>query len=322
MSTAPIPRARIAAYLERLRDVLPTRQAASVLTEVSALIEDRVELEGGVDAPGAVDRALAALGPPERLAAALTGETVSGDVARRVAFGRLVPLVFAAHLVLAIVLTLAGAGTAFVPGIVGALPMESPLATGFGVLGIFFTDVGLVAVTLALLGRDRVPSLLHRLRLEMPGTRRDAVLALVLLGLIGLLVNVPGFRDALFALGTGEQRAPILSPEMLGLVPVLDVALVLFAVRNLLLLAAGGERIASLVVDAAASLAAALVAVLVMTRAELVRIPSGAGLTEAQARTFADLLLRVGFVVCLLGAVLLVARAVRRLLRIRELTAA
>ena len=65
-----------------------------------------------------------------------------------------------------------------------------------------------------------------------------------------------------------------------------------------------------------------VVAVLVMTRAELVRVPSGVGLTEAQARTFADLLLRVGFVVCLLGAVLLVARAVRRLLRIRELIAA
>ncbi len=171
--------------------MLPTRQAASILAEVSALIDDRVELEGGADVPGAVDRALAAVGPPERLAAALTGEAVSGDVAHRVAFGRLVPLVFAAHLVLAIVLTLTGAGTAFVPGIVGALPMESPLATGFGVLGIFFTDVGLVAVTLTLLGRDRVPALLHRLRLEMPGTRRDAGLALVLLGLVALLVNVP-----------------------------------------------------------------------------------------------------------------------------------
>ena len=168
MSTAPIPRARIAAYLERLRDVLPTRQAASVLTEVSALIEDRVELEGGADAPGAVDRALAALGPPERLAAALTGETVSGDVARRVAFGRLVPLVFAAHLVLAIVLTLAGAGTAFVPGIVGALPMESPIATGFGVLGIFFTDVGLVAVTL---GGEGASGFTADEQVAVPGSR-------------------------------------------------------------------------------------------------------------------------------------------------------
>jgi hypothetical protein len=322
MSIATDPRARVAEYLERLRDVLPARSAASVLTEVSALIEDRVELEGGTDAGGAVDRALAALGPPERLAAALTGETASGELARRVAYGRLVPLVFAAHLVLALVLTVVGAGTAFVPGIVGALPTDSPVATGFGVLGIFFIDVGLVAVVLALLGRDRVPSLLHRLRLEMPGTRRDAALSLVLLALVALLVNLPSFRDALFALGTGADRAPILAPEVLALVPFLDVALGLFALRSVLLLRAGGERVASLAVDAAASLAAAGVAVLVMTRAELVRIPSGAGLTEAQARTFADLLLRVGFVVCLVGAVLLVARAVRRLLRIRELWSA
>lgn len=322
MSTPTDPRARVADYLERLRDVLPAKSAASVLAEVSALIEDRVELEGGAETAGAVDRALAALGPPERLAAALTGETASGDVARRVAFGRLVPLVFAAHLVLAIVLTLVGAGTAFVPGIVGALPTDSPVATGFGVLGIFFIDVGIVAVALTLLGRDRVPSLLHRLRLEMPGTRRDAALSLVLLVLVALLVNVPSFRDALFALGTGEDRAPILSPEVLALVPFLDVALGLFALRNVLLLVSGGERVASLAVDAAASFAAAGVAVLVMTRTELVRIPTGAGLTEAQARTFADLLLRVGFVVCLVGAVLLVARGVRRLLRIRELWSA
>ncbi|MFO0933918.1 MAG: hypothetical protein U1E39_14610 [Planctomycetota bacterium] len=322
MSTPTDPRARVADYLERLRDVLPAKSAASVLAEVSALIEDRVELEGGAEAAGAVDRALAALGPPERLAAALTGETASGDVARRVAFGRLVPLVFAAHLVLAIVLTLVGAGTAFVPGIIGALPKDSPVATGSGVLGIFFIDVGIVAVALALLGRDRVPSLLHRLRLEMPGTRRDAALSLVLLALVALLVNVPSFRDALFALGTGDERTPILSPEVLALVPFLDVALGLFALRNVLLLVSGGERVASLAVDAAASFAAAGVAVLVMTRTELVRIPTGAGLTEAQARTFADLLLRVGFVVCLVGAVLLVARGVRRLLRIRELWSA
>lgn len=321
MNAVTDPRARITDYLERLRDVLPAKQASSVLAEVSALIEDRVELEGGSAVAGAVDRALGALGPPERLAAALTGETVSGDAARRVAFGRLVPLVFAAHLVLAIVLTVVGAGTAFVPGIVGALPTSSPVATGFGVLGIFFIDVGIVAVGLTLLGRERVPSLLHRLRLEMPGTRRDAALALVLLALVALLVNVPSFRDALFALGTGEHRSPILAPEVLALVPVLDVVLALFAVRNVLLVVSGGERVASLAVDAVASLAAAGAAVLVMTRTELVRIPTGVGLTEAQARTFADLLLRVGFVVCLLGAVLLVARAVRRGLRIRELLA-
>lgn len=306
-------------YLARLRAVVPPRQAEAVLREVAALIDERIEQEGGREAPGAVDRALAALGPAEALAAAIAGEREAGDFAERTAFRRLVPLVFGVHLLLAVVLTLAGAGTAFVPGIVGALPTDAPLSTGLGVLGIFLTDVGLVAVVVGLLGRDRVPTLLAQLRLELPGTRRDAALSLVLIVLVALLVNVPSFRDALFALGTGDARAPLLAPDLLALVPVLDAALLLLAVRNVLLLRAGGERPASVAVDALASLVLAGLCVLVMTRDELVRVPVGAGLSAEGARALADLLLRVAFVASLIAAVLLMSRAVRRGLRLRDL---
>lgn len=321
MTTPPDPRARVADYLERLRDVLPARRAASVLAEVSSLIEDRLEPEGETPSADAVERALAALGPPERLAASLTGEPAAGDAARRRAWGRLVPLVFGAHLVLAIVLTLVGAGTAFVPGLVGALPTGSPLATGFGVLGVFLTDVGLVTVTLGLLGRERVPALLHRIRLEMPGTRRDAALSLVLLALLALLVASPGVRDALLAVGAGSERRPLLAPGVADLVPFALVVIGLFAARHVLDLLAGHERLPGVVLDGVASLAGAGLAVAVLRLDELVRIPEGAGLTEHQARVFADLLLRVGSVVCLVAAVLLVARAVRRALRARDLLA-
>jgi hypothetical protein len=322
VSAPELPRARVADYLERLRDVLPPRQASSIVAEVASLIEDRIEQMGdGKDSAAAVDRALAALGSPETLATSLSGGQAAAQVATRNAFGRLLPLVFGVHLLLAIVLTVVGAGTAFVPGLIGALPTTSALATAFGVLGVFFVDVGVVVVVLALLGRDRVPALLHRVRLDVPGTRRDAILSLVLLVLIAVIVNVPKFRDALFALGAGEARSPLLSPEVLALLPACNGVILLFALRHAVLAISGTERVQGLALDALASLAAAALAVLLMTRDELVRIPGNAGLSEEQARTFSDLIVRVAFIVCLSGALLLVARSIRRLLRIRQILA-
>ena len=88
---------------------------------------------------------------------------------------------------------------------------------------------------------------------------------------------------------------------------------------HLLLLLTGVERVQGVVLDALASLAGAILAVLLMTRDELVRIPASSGLTEAQAAVFADLLFRVVFVVLLVAAILLVMRFARRILRVRQL---
>ena len=120
-------------------------------------------------------------------------------------------------------------------------------------------------------------------------------------------------------MGVGEGRSPVLAPAVTALTLAADAVLILFAVRHLLLLVAGVERVQGVLVDAMASLAGAILAVLLMTRDELVRIPPSAGLTEAQASVFADLLFRVVFVVCLVAAILLVMRFARRLLRVKQL---
>ncbi|MCC7138358.1 MAG: hypothetical protein IT460_08040 [Planctomycetes bacterium] len=318
--SAPDPAARIAAYLERLRDVLPHDRASSVTSDVAALIEDRIDAAGpAVPRAEAVERALAALGAPEALAAALAGDAAGGDAAARRAFWRLVPILFGGHLLVSVVLAVAGAGTSLLPGLVGALPTSSPLATAFGVLGIFLADVGFATVLVALLGRERAPALLHRLRLEMPGTRRDAALSLVFLALLAAILDVPAVRDRLFALGAGEGRASLLGDDALALIPFANGVLALFALRHVALLVSGGERVGTLALDALASLCAAVLAVVAMTRDALIRVPDTAGLTAAQARTLTDLLVRTVFVVALVSGVLLVARFVRRVLRIRQL---
>ncbi len=307
-------------YFARLRDMLPARQAPSVLAEVSSLLDDRLEEEGaGRDDPEAVGRALEALGSPESLATAISGGPVEIDLATRRAFGRALAVVFASHLLLAIVLTAIDAQAALVPGLVGALPHPSAWSVAFGVLGIFLVDVGALSVLFALLGRRRAPEILQRLRLEMPGTRRDAALALVLLGLVALIVNVPSIRDSLFAVGSSGARVPILAAPLLSLLPMANLVIGLFALRDVLILVAGGERPPAVAVDAVAALGGAVLAALVMTREHLVRIPEQAGLTARQADVFSDILFRVLFLVALVAAIGLVGRFARRTLRLTQL---
>jgi hypothetical protein len=309
------------AYLDRLRDMLPPSRAQDVLPEVAALIEDRVAAaeEDGLDRSSATQRALGALGTPEVLAAGLGAEGFSVDLTTRRTFGRTLAALFCAHLVLAIVLSMVGGSASLLPGIVGPLPRDGALATASGVLGIFFADAGFLLVLFGLLGRERAPALLPRVGLRMPGTRRDAVLSLVLLGLVALLIHP--FRDRLLAIGFGTERTPILAEDAVGLLPVADALLALFAVRNVFLLVSGGERVESVIADALAALAGVALAVLVLTRDQLVQLPSPP-LGEHDALVFQTLLYRVTLVVAFLSGLFLSVRFAKRALRVRELVAA
>lgn len=318
-SAAPVQRT-ISDYLDRLRDLLPPERREEIVREVGSLIDERLEADGGEAAtPEAVRRALDALGSPQALATSLAGGGLLVEGATRRAFGRALGVVFAGHLLLAIVLTVLGSGAAFVPGLVGALPRDSWGATILGVLGVFFVDAGFLLVLFTLLGQRRAPVILERLRLSAPGSRRDAAMTLVLLALVALLVHVPALRDVLFAVGDRSSRAPILSAEVLALLPAADAMLAGFALAAAAVLAAGRETVWSVLADALGSLAGAVFCVLLITRPEIVRFPSSSGLSEEQARTFADLLLRVVAVVGLVSGILLAARFVRRGLRVREI---
>jgi hypothetical protein len=320
--TAPekpvVKESAVEAYLDRLRDVLPPRRAGDVVPEVEALIEDRRQalLENEVEPEAATQRALAALGPPEVLAESLGGGGMSIDLATRRTFARTLFVLFSAHVLLAVVLSLVGGGGTLLPGIVGPLPGKSFLAIASGVLGILFADAGFLLVLYALLGRERAPAILPRLGLRMPGTRRDAALSLVLLGLVALLLHP--FRETLLAVGQGDQRSPILAPDFVSLLPVADTLLFLFALRNVFLLIAGGERLESVAADALASLAGVALAVLVLTRDQLVQLPSPP-LSEAEALVFQQLLYRVMLAVAFLAGLFLVIRFAKRAMRVKDL---
>jgi hypothetical protein len=321
-SVLPPPASQVADYLDRLRDMLPPREVRGVLAEVTALIEDRLESESeGPPTPEGTRAALRALGSPEALAASLAGDGSTIDLATRRAFTRMLAVVFAGHLLLAIILTVIGRGSTLVPGLVTALPREGLLATLCGVAGVFLSDVGLLGVVFALFGRRRAPEILLRLPLRMPVRRRDTLASLVLLVLVALLVNLPAFRDALFAVGGDAGRTPILAPDVLELIPVVDAVLFLFALRFVLQLASGTERVASVAADGLASLAGAVFCVLLMTRNELVQLPVTEGLGQHAVTLFAGLISRVVLVVSFVTSLLLVTRFVKRCLRIRQLVA-
>jgi hypothetical protein len=310
-------------YLERLRDALPPAKADAVVAEVSSLVDDRVEQNGSTRAdPVAVSAALDALGPPEALASALVGDAITIDHATRRAYGRLLAVLFAGHLLASIVLTVMGATGAIVPGLVGPLPTGSVVATAFGALGILFVDAGFLGAAFAILGRERAPAMLTRLRLSMPASRRDAATSVFLLALVAVLFNVAAVRDTVFAVGTGSARLPLLAPDAIALVPYLDVVLGLFVLRHVVLLASGGERVGSVALDALASLGATALSVLALTRDQLVRIPARASLSDDQAKVFESLLFRVLVMVLFVAGILLASRFVKRILRLRDLLAA
>jgi hypothetical protein len=309
-------------YLERLREALPAARSADVVAEVRSLIQDRLEAEQVAETdPAGVARALQSLGRPEELATALGGGSLTIDMATRRAYGRLLWIVYAAHLLISIVVTVVGKDTVLLPGLVQALPTHPFAATVLGAIGLFFLDAGLLGVLFVLFGRERAPAILPRLRLKMPGTRRDAAFSIVLLGLVAVLLNVPSIRDGIFAVGGQAGRAPILTPDALGLILVADVVLGLFLVRNVLLFAAGGESIPAIVVDALAALAGAVLGVLVMTRDALIAIPPSASLSSEQAAVFARLVYHVAVVIAFVSALLLAVRFVKRLMRAREILA-
>lgn len=325
MSATALPSAdrQVAEYLERLRDMLPARDARGVLAEVTALIEDRLESEcAGTPTPEGARTALRALGSPEALASSLVGGATTIDLATRRAFTRMLAVVFAGHLLLEIILTVIGRDSTLVPGLVSALPREGLFATLCGVVGVFFLDVGFLGVVFVFFGRRRSPEILHRLHLRMPVRRRDALASLVLLGLVALLINVSAVRDALFSVGGDAGRSPILAPDLLDLIPAADAVLMLFAVRFGLQLISGGERVGSLVADGLASLGGAGFCVLLMTRNQLVQLPATAGLSESATILFSGLISRVVLIVSFVASLLLVTRFVKRGLRLKQLLTA
>ncbi len=308
-------------YLERLRDLLPYRDGSRIVEEVDGLIEDRIEAEregGATSEDDAERRALDALGPAEHLAAELVTPPITVDLATRRTFTRLLAITFAVHLLLSIVLTVAGTGGAAIPGLLGPLPREPFAALVTSALSIFLVDTGGLFLVFALLGRGKAPRHLPVPRLRVATSRRDAVTALVLLGLVVLILHP--FRDHVFAVRDGERMVPILAPDLVSLMPFVDVALGLLAARQLAILLAGAERVTGVLADALASIALAAVLLLAATRGELVRFPE-VSLGHRGALLLSDLTTRVLLLVFVGAALFLTVRFVKRCLRLRQILA-
>jgi hypothetical protein len=308
-------------YLENLRDLLPHRDAARVLSEVEGLLLDRIdaEVQAGATPGEAESRAIAALGPPERLAEDVVAAPLRVDLATRRAFGRMLAVLFAVHLLLAIVLTVAGREGVGIPGLLAPLPTRPLVAVFSAVLSVFLLDVGALFLVFALLGRGKPPALLPQLRLREAVHPRDAVLALVLLGLIALILHP--FRDQIFAVRRYGHLQGFLGAGIVEVLPFLDAVLALFAIRQGITLLVRREHPAAVAADAVASAGLAALLVVLSTRDELVQFPSDV-LGREGAALLANLVTRAFLMLFLFAALLLAVRFVKRLLRLRQLLAA
>jgi hypothetical protein len=260
--------------------------------------------------------AIQALGSAEELATQLTSAPLVVPFSTRRLFVRLLAITFAVHLLLVVVLTAAGGTGPALPGLLGPLSTQTLGGVFTGVLSIALIDTGGLFLIFALLGRGKTPAGLPALRLRTATSRRDAALGLVLLALIALILHP--FRDEVFALRSGDRMVGFLAPDLVAVLPVFDVALALFAIRQIVILVGWGEHPLGVLADAFASLALAVGLVLAATRPDIIRFPQGA-LAPATANTLEDLVTRVFLLVFIGAALFLVVRFVKRLLRLRQL---
>jgi len=316
MNTAPPTRTD---FIEQLRDLLPSKEARRIIEDVDGLLQDRMEVEQqerGASPEEAERIAVEALGSAEELATQLIRAPLKVDFTTRRLFVRLLAITFAVHLLLAIVLTAAGGDGPALPGLLGPLSTQSLGGVFTGVLSIALIDTGALFLVFALIGRGKAPAGLPALRLRTATSRRDAALGLVLLALIWLILHP--FRNEVFALRSGDKLVGFLADDLVAVLPVFDVALVLFAIRQIVILVGWGEHPLGVLADALASLALAVGLVLAATRPETIRFPKGV-LAPATAQTLEDLVTRVFLLVFIGAALFLVVRFVKRLLRLRQL---
>ena len=304
-------------YLHRLEEVLPTQELSRVREDVDALIHDHVA--GALDADPALSqdeaeaRAIAAMGSPERLAEELgVSSSVSIPLSVRRAFVRALAVLFGGHLLLSIVLTVAGSESAAIPGLLMPLPKGPFLAVLLSVLTIFLIDAGAVLMLFATLGtRSSMPSFPH-LRMRDRWNRRDAWQGLCLVALLTVVFNV--LLDPIFSVKEGQNWTPFLSPDLKALVPYVNVALALLAARHVLTLLGKGESAAAIGADALAALAGSVLLAIAAAQGELVNMPAGA-LGEDAAHVLDSLIERVFLLVFIVAALLLLGRFVRQSLR-------
>lgn len=304
------------AFLERLSDLLPTAEVRRVRAEVEGLILDRAEaLVAAGDDPLQAERgAVAHLGTPEALADTLLNAPVTIGIATRRAFTRWLLVLTAGHLLLSILLTVGQAQSAAIPGLLAPLPISPWWATLTAALGTVLLDTGLLFVLFVLLGSRRVTLRLPSLALEPGWSRADAARAIVLVGLLLLLAHP--FRDSVFSVRHAGGSSPFLAPDLMALLPWIDLVLGLVGLRALAVLVAGGRAALALLTDAAASLAGIVLLVLASTRSEVVRLPPE--VLGGDTAAVLNLLITRAFLVIFVGAALLLTvRLVKRLIRLR-----
>lgn len=304
------------AFLERLTDLLPAADVRRVRAEVEGLILDRAEAEAatGSDPLEAERRALAHLGTPETLADTLLNAPVTIGIATRRAFTRWLLVLTAGHLLLSILLSVGQAESAAIPGLLAPLPLRPWSATLSAAVGTVLLDTGLLFVLFVLLGPRRVGLRLPSLALSPGWSRADAARALVLVALL-LLVAHP-LRDSVFSVRHAGGSSPFLAPDLVALLPWIDLVLGLVGLRALAVLVAGGRSVAALLADAAAALAGIGLLVLASTRSEVVRLPPEV-LGPDTAHVLNGLITRAFLVIFVGAALLLTVRLIKRLLRLR-----
>ena len=300
-------------YLTELADLLPAREARRVRDDVSAMILDRADAlrdaDPNMDAETAELRALDALGTPAQLAEQLAEHPVRVPWATVRAFQRTLWIVVPCHLLLAILMTVAGADGRAAGGMMGPIPAAPWPATLMAILKIALVDVGALTVLYWFLRRRSSDWRGARTPLRIT-SKQETISSLVLIALLAVIVN--GLVPRIFAVDVGGATQTFLSGPVLALLPYCNLILAAFAGRDLFRLFRHGGARAPVLLDAAASLGGGALMLVAASRPSLVEMPE-LPLGAATSGALGELLTRVFLLLLLVGALAAVARGFRLL---------
>ena len=289
-----------------------------MLLELRSAILDRAEDIGeGTATAEAIEQALRGFGDPFEVAAAYAGERYLIGPRLYRHFWIYTGFVFAAHLVMIVVASVAQADFELFPVSVGHV------APPFSILGVvavaiqaLLMDIGLMVLIFGVAGRVRrtvrLPSMAFRVDTEPRRTVTRAVLTVLVLILLNFL------RDDLFIVWVENHAHPLFSPTFAGLLPFLNAFLLLIVVREIAY-AVLGERRWLVAADGFLSLAGCTLMIWLLTRPTFVAVPQGVSEAVDAIPSMNVLIGKVLKLLLIAFAVIFGVEAMKRAVRWRQL---
>jgi hypothetical protein len=321
-----MPSEELRRYLDAVEGNLQGAGKGDILREIESHVWDRAEALAAARGaePGEEDlrRAMEELGDPSELAVSYSGERHLVSPKEYAAYWYLVLLVFAVHFTVLFLAVVTRTRFSFFP--FNVLPprametgTEALLLVSLGLQALFF-DAGLVLMVFFILRktirRVELPNLTFRVETSRRASLFRATFALAL----ALLLGIENVRDLYIRVKVDSELHTLFLPAFSEALPLILVFLALAFVKDVIY-AFVGERTWTVALDCLAWIAGVALCIFLYSRTPLVGLPPDFPIEEWRITLFNSAMATLAGSFFIVLAAIFAARAVKRILRLRQL---